>query len=82
MSAPVFLYACVVALSYLLNSEVPMFSLKFKSFTWKGNEVKFIFAVIALAMLFFTREASFSIVILLYILFSVFQHLAKSSHSA
>lgn len=82
VSAPVFLYACVVALSYLLNSEVPMFSLKFKSFTWKGNEVKFIFALIALAMLFFTREASFSIVILLYILFSVFQHLAKNHHSA
>lgn len=72
---PVFLYTCVAALSFLLVSEVPMFSLKFKAFTWKGNETRFIFAAIALAMLFLTWEASFSIVILLYILFSVFRYL-------
>ncbi|MCB9264423.1 MAG: CDP-alcohol phosphatidyltransferase family protein [Lewinellaceae bacterium] len=77
VSAPAFLYGCVLVLSYLLNSEIPMFSLKFKSFSWKGNEVQFTFAVIAVVMLFLTREASFSIVILLYVLFSVFQHLAK-----
>ncbi len=80
VSAPAFLYGCVLALSYLLISEIPMFSLKFKSFTWKGNEIKFIFAGIALVLLFLTREASFSIVILLYVLFSVFQYLTKRSH--
>ena len=81
VSAPAFLYGCVVVLSYLLISEIPMFSLKFKSFTWKGNEIKFIFGAIALVLLFLTWEASFSIVILLYILFSVFQHLTKRSRS-
>ena len=80
VSAPAFLYGCVLALSYLLVSEIPMFSLKFKSFAWKGNEIKFIFAAIALVLLFFIREASFSIVILLYVLFSIFQHLTKRSH--
>ena len=78
---PVFLYGCALALSYLLVSEIPMFSLKFKSLAWKGNEIQFIFGAIALLLLFLTREASFSIVILLYILFSVFQHLTKRSRS-
>lgn len=77
VSHPVFLYGCVLVVSYLLVSEVPMFSLKFKSFGWKGNEVRFTFAAIALVLLFLAKEASFSIVILLYILFSVVQHLAK-----
>ncbi len=32
-----------VILSYLLVSEIPMFSFKFKSFKWKGNQDRFIF---------------------------------------
>ncbi len=79
VASPVFLYACILALSYLLVSEIPMFSLKFKSFAWEGNEIRFIFGAIAAVLLFFTREAAFSIVILLYVLFSTFQYLTKRS---
>lgn len=77
VSAPAFLYACILALSCLLVSEVPMFNLKFKSLTWKGNEMKFIFAAITVALLFVAREAALSIVILLYVLFSIFRYLTK-----
>ena len=72
---PAFLFTCIIAFSYLLVAEIPMFSLKFKAFTWKGNEIKFIFAGIALILLILTREAAFSIVVLLYVLFSIFSHL-------
>jgi CDP-diacylglycerol--serine O-phosphatidyltransferase len=72
---PAFLLACILALSYLLIAEIPMFSLKFKSFAWKGNEIRFIFAGIAVLLLVLAREAAFSIVILLYVLFSIFSHL-------
>ena len=71
---PAFLFTCIAAFSYLLVAEIPMFSLKFKAFTWKGNEIKFIFAGIALILLILTREAAFSIVVLLYVLFSIFSH--------
>lgn len=81
VSAPAFLYACVLAISYLLVSEVPMFSLKFKSFSWKGNEIRFIFGFVALVLLFLTREASLAIVILLYVIFSVFQYLVKGGRT-
>lgn len=69
---PAFLIACVLGLSYMLVAEIPMFSLKFKTYTWKGNEIRFIFAGIAVLLLLFVQEAAFSTVILLYIIFSIF----------
>ena len=76
VTAPAFLYLCIGLLSFLLIAEIPMFNFKFKSFKWKGNEIKFTFVAIALAALLLAREAAFSIVILLYILFSFFRYLA------
>ena len=37
--------------SYLLVSEIPMFALKFKTWGWKGNEVKYIFLLTCIPML-------------------------------
>jgi len=67
----IFLYACVLILSYLMVSEIPMFSFKFERLTWKGNEIKFIFAAIALALLIFFQEAAPSFIILVYLLISI-----------
>lgn len=78
MVNPVFLFVCIVGLSYLLVAEIPMFSLKFKSFGWKGNEVKFIFAGITVILLILAKEAAFLLVILLYIVFSIVSQLKRS----
>ncbi|MCB0571072.1 MAG: CDP-alcohol phosphatidyltransferase family protein [Phaeodactylibacter sp.] len=78
---PVFLYLCIGGLSFMLLSEIPMFNFKFKSFGWAGNEIKYIFAAIAVAALLLAREAAFSIVVLLYILFSIFRQLAKKGET-
>jgi CDP-diacylglycerol--serine O-phosphatidyltransferase len=37
--------------SYLLVSEIPMFALKFKTWGWKGNEIKYIFLLTCIPML-------------------------------
>ena len=37
--------------SYLLIAEIPMFALKFKTWGWKGNEVKYIFLLTCIPML-------------------------------
>lgn len=79
---PAFLIGCVLALSYLLVAEIPMFSLKFKTFAWKGNEIRFIFAGIAVLLLVLVREAAFSMVILLYVVFSIFSHLMNRKATA
>ncbi len=44
--------AGVLISSYLLIAELPMFALKFKTWGWKGNEVKYIFLLTCIPMLF------------------------------
>ena len=62
----------MVAVScWLLISEIPMFALKFKHYKWKGNEVKYIFIVLALALIALLCEKAFAPVIALYVLMSV-----------
>ncbi|MFL0132256.1 CDP-alcohol phosphatidyltransferase family protein, partial [Tenacibaculum maritimum] len=51
ISNPYFLIGMTVLLSYLMNAELPLFSLKFKDFSFKKNAVKYLFLVIALILL-------------------------------
>jgi CDP-diacylglycerol--serine O-phosphatidyltransferase len=57
--------------------EIPMFSFKFKSLQWAGNEIRIIFAAIAVGILLFWQIAGLAIVVSLYILFSIFIHFFK-----
>ena len=71
-------YILIVAIlisCYLLVSEIPMFALKFKTWGWKGNEVKFIFLITCLPLLFFFRGLGIAFVILWYMVLSVTTHL-------
>jgi CDP-diacylglycerol---serine O-phosphatidyltransferase len=67
---PVFLYLTIPVLSWLMVAKFPMFGLKFKSLAWEGNQIRFIFAAVATAMVVVLKEASFSLIILAYVLFS------------
>lgn len=55
---------------YLLVSEIPMFALKFKHWRWHGNEIRFIFLLSCLPILFFFRVTGIAIIIAWYILLS------------
>lgn len=62
-----FLIAVILAFSWLMVSEIPLFSLKIKSLAWSKNRIRYIFAAIALLCAFTFRETAISLVILLYI---------------
>ncbi len=70
---PLFLYPCVLVFSGLLIAELPMFSLKFKSLAWSGNEIKFIFSAVAIVLLIVLQEAAPALIIILYALVSLAQ---------
>jgi len=61
------LYFFVIAFSWLMVSELPMFSLKIKSLKWKGNEMQIIFLLISLLMILAFKYAGIAASILLYI---------------
>jgi len=56
--------------SYLLVSPISLFALKFKTYSWKENRVKFTFLLLAVLMAIFQLQA-IPLVILLYIVFSL-----------
>jgi len=73
-SSPYYVYgviAAVLIFSYLLIAEIPMFALKFKTWGWKGNEVKYIFLLTSIIMLAFLQISGLAAVIAWYILLSV-----------
>jgi len=73
-SSPYYVYGVIAAVfvfSYLLIAEIPMFALKFKTWGWKGNEVKYIFLLTSIIMLAFLQISGLAAVIAWYILLSV-----------
>jgi CDP-diacylglycerol--serine O-phosphatidyltransferase len=66
-----FLIAVTWFLSYLMNAEIPLFSLKFKEYSFKNNWVKYIFLLTSLILIFTLNFISIPIVILLYVFLSL-----------
>lgn len=69
--SPYTLCTLSIVLSLLLVSEIPMFSLKFKHFKWKGNEIRFIFLALSVLMLVTLQFIAVPLIIILYMLLSV-----------
>ena len=67
-----FLIGLTVVLSFLMNAEIPLFSLKFKDYSWKNNKVKFVFLILTIALVIGLQFIAIPLVILVYILFSIF----------
>lgn len=67
-----YILALVCIFSLLLVSEIPMFSLKFKSLSWKDNKVSFIFLLVCIPLLLFLWISGFAAIIAWYIILSLF----------
>ncbi|WP_297328435.1 CDP-diacylglycerol--serine O-phosphatidyltransferase [uncultured Bacteroides sp.] len=68
---PFYLFLLVCFFSWLLVSEIPMFSLKFKNLSWKENKTSFIFLIVCIPLLVFLGISSFAAIIVWYILLSL-----------
>lgn len=68
-AVPVLLFLMLI--STLMVTEIPMFSLKVTQWTWKGNEIKFIFVLSAIPLLIIMKIAALPLLILIYILISL-----------
>ncbi|NVN96076.1 MAG: CDP-diacylglycerol--serine O-phosphatidyltransferase [Bacteroidetes bacterium] len=68
---PYFIFLLSIIMSILLIVELPLFSLKFKDFTWKNNKIKIVFILISSLLLLLLNAAALPIIIILYIILSV-----------
>ena len=67
----------ILVSSWILVAEIPMFALKFKSYGWKGNELKFGFIIVSAILLAILGWTGFSLIIVLYIILSILNNLKK-----
>lgn len=64
-----------VFFSYMLISDFKIFSMKFKSLDWKGNQLRYLFLILSIVLFILFFLSAIPIIIFLYILMSIFfQH--------
>ncbi|MGB0891642.1 MAG: CDP-alcohol phosphatidyltransferase family protein [Flavobacteriaceae bacterium] len=73
-----FLIAVTVLLSYLMNAELPLFALKFKSFGFKENVMKYLFLLTSVVLLVLLQFVAIPLIIILYVVISVVANLKKA----
>lgn len=76
LTTPVLLVITLV-FSWLLVSEIPMFSLKFKNLSWKQNQVQYIFIICSLLLVAFLRLYGITAIVLLFIVISIISNSKK-----
>ncbi|WP_310559769.1 CDP-alcohol phosphatidyltransferase family protein [Flavobacterium sp.] len=57
--------------AYILNAEIPLFSLKIKDFTFKKNALQIVFLSLCVILLIFFQYLAIPLVIISYVLLSV-----------
>jgi CDP-diacylglycerol--serine O-phosphatidyltransferase len=75
LNNPIVITISILLFSYLLVSEIPLFALKFSSYSWKKNKLRYIFILASLSLIAIFGIPGFTGVILVYILLSIFRNL-------
>jgi CDP-diacylglycerol--serine O-phosphatidyltransferase len=74
MFHPVSISVTIVVMSLLLVSEIPLFSLKFKSFGWKGNQIRYQFLLISLIFIIVFQVWALALIVFLYLVLSIIEN--------
>ncbi len=69
---PWFLIGLTILSAYLLNSPIKLFALKFKNWSFKDNGIRYLFLIGSLVMLSTLKFLAISLIIVFYILASLF----------
>ncbi len=70
-----FLIGVTLLFSYLMNAELPLFALKFTSFGWKENGMKYVFLLTSIVLIFVLQFIAIPLIIILYVLVSITSNL-------
>jgi CDP-diacylglycerol---serine O-phosphatidyltransferase len=74
---PGILIILIITFSLLLVAPIPLFSLKFKDFSWSVNHMQYILIVSSIILLIFLQFFAIPIIILLYLFLSIINNLIK-----
>jgi CDP-diacylglycerol--serine O-phosphatidyltransferase len=71
LSNPYVLVGITALSAYLLNAEIPLFSLKVKSFSWEKYKMQVVFLILSVILIVLLEFIAIPIIILLYVILSV-----------
>ena len=71
LSNPYVLVGITALSAYLLNAEIPLFSLKVKSFSWEKYKMQVVFLILSVVLIALLEFIAIPIIILLYVILSV-----------
>jgi len=80
IGSPLLLVAITILVSWLLISEIRIFSLKFGTMAWADNKTKFVFLIISAVLIAFLKFVAIPFVLVLYIL-SSFVHFRNNPYN-
>lgn len=80
IGSPLLLVGISVLVSWLLISEIRIFSLKFGTMGWADNKTKFVFLIISAVLIAFLKFVAIPFVLVLYIL-SSFVHFRNNPYN-
>ncbi|MDM1294410.1 CDP-alcohol phosphatidyltransferase family protein [Sphingobacterium sp. N143] len=75
---PYFLIGSVLLTSFLLVSEIRLFSMKFNSMDWKTNKFRFIFLILTVILFILGQFMALPLILLLYFILSAFHFNKKT----
>lgn len=73
LQRPFFIVGITIIGSSLLNAEIPLFALKFKSYGLKENAVKYVFIALIILLVSWLQFVAIPLIILLYVFLSVIE---------
>jgi len=68
---PYFLIVFAAISAYLLVAEIPLFALKFKSFSWELNKGPYLLLIVSALAILFLQVAAAPVIILFYVILSL-----------
>ena len=71
LNNPIVLLILTLGFSYLLISEIPLFSLKFKSLAFNPNLYRYLLLIISLMLIIFFKFAAIPMIIVIYLILSI-----------
>ncbi len=72
-----FLIGVTLLLSFLMNANIPLFSLKFKDYSLKNNVIKYIFLITTIILLVLLKFIAVPLVIFVYVMLSIVENMMK-----
>lgn len=75
--SPYFLLSFTIIVSMLMNMELPLFALKFKTWSWADNKIRYSFLLLSVIAIVLLKFIAIPIILILYIVLSILSNIKE-----